>query len=124
MFKMSKGVRCTPREDTMDAKYTKSLKVIGGLLTVVALAKTINVADVYLNQQWARFKRQFVASVIESDLSEKDLTIDIKTKSKRPLEKLSSDDLRKAIWVLKVQNEQLQYTVDTVKSALDYHQED
>lgn len=106
----------------MEIKYVKSLKVVGGIMVVVAIAKSMNVADVYLSQQWARFKRQFVASVIESDLSQKDLTIDIKTKTKKPLEKLSSDDLRKAIWILRVQNEQLQYTVDTVKSALDYQQ--
>ncbi len=69
------------------------------------------------------YERKIAAKIIEADLSGKDLTIDIKDRKTKPAEKLTIDDMRKALWILRVQNEQLQYSLDSVRSALDYKEE-
>lgn len=76
----------------------------------------------YCSSQMQIYKRQLAAKVIEEDLKGKDLTIDIKDKKSKTGDKLTTDDMKKALWVLNVQNEQLRYSLESVKSALDYHE--
>lgn len=102
-------------------KYIKPFKIFSFLVTVAVSAYYLTVFQVYVCKELNIYKRKLVAQVIEEDLSTKDLTVDIKTKSSKPLGKLTVDDLRKALWVLNVRNTQLQDSLDTVKSALEYH---
>ena len=88
------------------------------------VAYYMTVLNAYLCKEWHIYKRKIAVQVIDEDLQGKDLTIDIKSKTTKSLEKLTTEDLRKALWVMNLQKEQMQYSLDTVKSALDYHQGD
>jgi hypothetical protein len=103
-------------------RIIKPLKITSFVVSVLFAAYYLTVFQAYICKELNIYKRKLVAQVIEEDLSTKDLTVDIKSKSTKPLGKLTVDDLRKAIWVLNVRNGQLQDALDTVKSALDYHQ--
>lgn len=104
--------------------YIKPVKILSFLITVGFCAYYLTVFEAYACRELNIYKRKLVAQVIEEDLSQKDLTVDIKTKSTKSLNRLTTDDLHKALWVLNVRNSQLQDALDTVKSALEYHQED
>lgn len=101
-------------------KLLKPLKITSFAVTVISCAYGLNIACAYLSKELELYKRKLVASVIETDLRGKDLTIDIKDKKAKAGDKLTVDDMRKALWVLNVQNEQLRYSLESVKSALDY----
>lgn len=103
-------------------KLIKPLKILSFVSSVLFAAYYMTVLNAYIYKEWHFYKREIAAQVIDEDLKGKDLTIDIKSKSTKPLDKLSNEDLRKALWIMSVQKEQLQYSLDTVKSALDYHQ--
>ena len=102
-------------------KLLKPLKITSFAVTVVSCAYGMNVACAYLSKELHIYKRQLAAQIIDEDLKGKDLTIDIKDKKTKPGSALT-DDMRKALWVLSVQNEQLHYALNTVKSAIDYHE--
>lgn len=104
-------------------KYIKPLKIISFTSSVLFAAYYLTVFNAYICNEWHKYKRILATQVIDEDLKGKDLTIDIKSKSTKPLDKLTNDDLRKALWIMSVQKEQLQYSLDTVRSALEYHQE-
>ena len=96
-------------------KLLKPAKILS-FCTVVGLCTYYSIQlQSFAVKELQLYERKIAAKIIEADLSGKDLTIDIK---------LTIDDMRKALWILRVQNEQLQYSLDSVRSALDYKGEE
>ena len=105
-------------------KLLKPAKILS-FCTVVGLCTYYSIQlQSFAVKELQLYERKIAAKIIEADLSGKDLTIDIKDKKTKPAEKLTIDDMRKALWILRVQNEQLQYSLDSVRSALDYKGEE
>lgn len=105
-------------------KLIKPLKILSFVSSVLLAAYYMTVLNAYLCKEWHIYKRQIATQVIAEDLDGKDLTIDIKAKTTKNASKLTPEEMRKALWVFQVQKEQLQYSLDTVKSALAYHATD
>lgn len=103
-------------------KLLKPAKILS-FIAVVGLCTYYSIQlQAWASKELELYKKQLVAKVIEEDLRGKDLTIDIKDKKSKTGDKLTTDDMRKALWVLNVQNEQLRYSLESVKSALEYHE--
>lgn len=101
-------------------RYIKITKIIS-FCAVVGLCTYYSIQlQTFAVKELQAYERKIAAKIIEADLSGKDLTVDIKDKKTKPAEKLTIDDMRKALWILRVQNEQLQYSLDSVRSALEY----
>lgn len=103
-------------------RLLKPLRITSFIITVLVCAYYMNVLYAYLYKEAHLYKRQLASQYIEEDLAIKELTIDIKTKQVKTPAKMTPDDFKKALWVLKVQNEQLQYSLDSVRSALAYNE--
>ncbi len=105
-------------------KLIRPLKIVSFVSSVLFAAYYMTVFNAYLCKEWHKYKRTIATQVIAEDLDGKDLTIDIKAKTTKPGSKLTPEEMRKALWVFQAQKEQLQYSLDTVRSALAYHGED
>jgi hypothetical protein len=104
-------------------KYLHTIKTLAILIAFFLASQGAALAWEFAIKQWDLYRREIAASVISQDLDGKDLTVDIKTKQQKIASKLTHDEMQKVIWVLSVQNDQLKSTIDTVKSAIDYHEE-
>lgn len=104
-------------------KLLKPAKILS-FIAVVGLCTYYSVKlQAYASKEIQLYKRQLAAAYIEADLDVRDLTIDLKTKQVKTASKMNIEEMKKAMWVLKTQNEQLTLSLETIKSALEYHEE-
>lgn len=101
-------------------KYIKPLKIITFCTCVGVATYYLSTVNAYICNTVNNYKRKIAADIIAKDLEGKPITVDIKSKKTVDPAKLTLEQAVKGLWVLQQQNEQLRYSLDTVRSALEY----